>query len=113
MEPALRADQVRDLIRYHDQKYYVEAAPEITDLEYDRLLTELKQIEHAHPELITPDSPTQRIGDQPVSELKQVRHQVPMLSIDNTYNLDELKAFLARAQKNLGLSQTAGDGTES
>ncbi len=107
MQPEVRAEELRRLVRYHDQKYYVDAAPEITDLEYDRLLSELKSIEQAHPQLVTPDSPTQRIGDAPVTELVQVRHQVPMLSIDNTYNIDELKAFLTRAQKNLGLPKTA------
>ena len=107
MQPAQRAEELRQLIRHHDQKYYVEASPEITDLEYDRLLSELKQIESDHPELVSADSPTQRIGDVPVTELVQVRHQVPMLSIDNTYNIDELTAFLNRAQKNLGVSETA------
>ncbi len=107
MQSAQRAEELRRLIRYHDQKYYVEAAPEISDLEYDRLLSELKRIEAEHPELVTVDSPTQRIGDAPVTELVQVRHQVPMLSIDNTYNIDELTAFLTRAQKNAGVSETA------
>lgn len=107
MQPATRVEELRLLIRHHDQKYYVEAAPEITDLEYDRLLTELKTLEKKHPELVTADSPTQRIGDAPVTELVQVRHQVPMLSIDNTYNMEELKAFLTRAQKNLGEAMTA------
>ncbi len=107
MQPAERAEQLRNEIRFHDQKYYVEASPVISDLDYDRLLNELKQIEHDHPELVTADSPTQRIGDQPVTQLVQVRHQVPMLSIDNTYNIDELKAFLTRAQKNLGVSSAA------
>lgn len=96
------AQQLREQIRYHDRKYYVEAKPEITDLEYDRLLQQLKQLESAHPELVTDDSPTQRIGDEVVSDLAQVRHKVPMLSIDNTYNVDELMGFFARAQKNLG-----------
>ncbi len=107
MDAATRIAELRDLIRFHDQKYYVEAEPIISDLEYDRLLSELKQLEQANPESITADSPTQRIGDQPVSVLKQVRHQVPMLSIDNTYNIDELKAFLTRAQKNLGQDKAA------
>lgn len=107
MQPVQRAEELRRLIRHHDQKYYVEASPEISDLEYDRLLSELKTIEQQHPDLVTADSPTQRIGDAPVTELVQVRHQVPMLSIDNTYNIDELKAFLTRAQKNLGVSETA------
>lgn len=107
MQPAKRIEQLREQIRFHDRKYYVEAAPEISDLEYDRLLEELKQLEREHPELVTADSPTRRVGDQPITELTQVRHQVPMLSIDNTYNIDELKAFLARAQKNLGVPKAA------
>ena len=90
---------LRDQIRRHDYKYYVEAAPEISDREYDKLLERLKQLEAAHPELVTPDSPTQRIGDQPVSELPQVEHRVPMLSIENTYSLEELKSFGARTAK--------------
>ncbi|HBO43375.1 MAG TPA: DNA ligase (NAD(+)) LigA [Planctomycetaceae bacterium] len=101
-KPAEEIAQLRETIRRHDRKYYVEAAPEITDLEYDRLLTELKQLEAAHPELITPDSPTQRVGDAPVEGLKQVEHRVPMLSIDNTYSLDELRQYAARAEKLLG-----------
>jgi DNA ligase (NAD+) len=107
VQPAKRIEQLREQIRFHDRKYYVEAAPEISDLEYDRLLEELKQLEREHPELVTADSPTRRVGDQPITELTQVRHQVPMLSIDNTYNIDELKAFLARAQKNLGVPKAA------
>lgn len=94
-------EQLRDQIRYHDRKYYVEANPEITDLEYDRLLQQLKQLELDHPELVTEDSPTRRIGDEIVGDLVQVRHRVPMLSIDNTYNIAELSSFFARAQKNL------------
>ncbi len=94
--------KLRDEIRHHDRRYYVDAAPEITDLEYDRLLAKLKSLEQAHPELVTDDSPTQRVGDEPVENLVQVRHQVPMLSIDNTYDLNELRAFLARVQKNVG-----------
>ena len=73
--------------------YYVEAAPEISDREYDKLLERLKRIEADHPRLITPDSPTQRVGDQPVDSLSPVTHRVPMLSIDNTYSVDELRAY--------------------
>ena len=99
-----QAQELRNLIRYHDRKYYVEAAPEISDLEYDRLLQQLTQLELAHPEIVTDDSPTRRIGDEIVGDLVQVRHRVPMLSIDNTYNVVELSSFFARAQKNLGSS---------
>jgi DNA ligase (NAD+) len=98
-DPAAEIAALRDQIRHHDYKYYVEAAPEISDRDYDKLLERLKQLEAAHPELITPDSPTQRIGDQPVSELPQVEHRVPMLSIENTYSLDDLKKFGERTAK--------------
>ena len=91
--------ELRDDIRRHDRKYYVEAAPEITDLQYDRLMDRLKELEAAHPELITPDSPTQRVGDQPVEELQQFEHRVPMLSIDNTYSLAELRNYGLRVAK--------------
>jgi DNA ligase (NAD+) len=84
---------IRREIRDHDRRYYVEAAPIISDLEYDRLLKRLEAIETDHPELITPDSPTQRIGDQPVDHLPQVEHRVPMLSIDNTYSIEELQSY--------------------
>jgi len=97
--PASEIAALRDEIRRHDYKYYVEAAPEISDRDYDKLMERLKELEAAHPELITPDSPTRRIGDQPVSELPQVEHRVPMLSIENTYSLDELKTFGARTAK--------------
>jgi DNA ligase (NAD+) len=91
--------ELREQIRYHDRKYYVEAAPEISDLQYDRLMDELKQLEAAHPELVTPDSPTQRVGEQPVGDLSQVEHRVPMMSIDNTYSVEELRAYGQRAAK--------------
>lgn len=98
-DPASEIAKLREQIRYHDHKYYLEAAPEISDLEYDKLLQRLKNLEADHPELITPDSPTQRVGDQPVKELPQVAHRVPMLSIDNTYSIEELKAFGTRTKK--------------
>ncbi len=100
--PAQRIGELSELIRYHDRKYYVEATPEITDLDYDRLMNELKQLEAKHPEFVRDDSPTQRIGDEIVGDLQSVRHRVPMLSIENTYSLDELANFLNRVQKNLG-----------
>jgi DNA ligase (NAD+) len=97
--PAQEIEELRELIRYHDKKYYVDAAPEISDLEYDRLVERLKKLEAAHPEWVTPDSPTQRVGDQPVGELPPVEHRVPMLSIDNTYSLEELRAYGARVAR--------------
>ncbi len=98
-DPKKEVERLRELIRYHDRKYYVEAAPEISDLEYDRLIDQLKQLEARHPELLVPDSPTQRVGDQPVEGLVPVRHQVPMLSIDNTYSVEELRAYGDRTAK--------------
>jgi DNA ligase (NAD+) len=100
--PAARIQQLSEEIRFHDRKYYVEADPQITDLEYDRLIHELKSLEAEHPDLVSPDSPTQRIGDEISGGLQQVEHRVPMLSIENTYSQEELKSFLARVQKGLG-----------
>jgi DNA ligase (NAD+) len=91
--------RLREEIRYHDRKYYVEAAPEISDRDYDRLVERLKDLERKHPELVTPDSPTQRIGDQPVEGLTPVVHRVPMLSIDNTYTVEDLRKYGERIAK--------------
>ncbi|NOY40498.1 MAG: NAD-dependent DNA ligase LigA [Planctomycetes bacterium] len=92
-DPAQEIDDLRDEIRAHDQRYYVEAKPTISDLEYDRLIDRLKQLEAAHPELVTADSPTQRIGDRPIDDLEPAPHLVPMMSIDNTYSIEELQKY--------------------
>jgi DNA ligase (NAD+) len=102
---AQRVDELRRQINYHNYKYYVEASPEISDREFDRLLEELNKLEAEHPELITPDSPTQRVGGQPIEGFRTVRHRVPMLSIDNTYNADELREFDRRVRKGLGKNE--------
>jgi DNA ligase (NAD+) len=99
---AERAAELRRQIHHHNYKYYVEAQPEISDREFDRLLDELKQLEQEHPELVTPDSPTQRVGGEPIEGFTAVTHRVPMLSIDNTYNADELREFDQRVRKALG-----------
>jgi len=96
---AQRVEELRGEIRRLDRLYYVEAAPAVSDLEYDRLLQELRQLEEQYPDLQTPDSPTQRIGDAPVEHLVQVTHQVPMLSIDNTYSREDLRAYFDRTEK--------------
>jgi DNA ligase (NAD+) len=96
---ALEIAGLREEIRYHDRKYHIEAAPEISDTQYDRLVERLKKLEAEHPDLVTPDSPTQRVGEQPVEGLTAVEHRVPMLSIDNTYSLDELKKYGERVTK--------------
>ena len=86
-----RIEALRDEIRRHDHLYYVTATPEISDLEYDRLLKSLQELESQHPEFMAADSPTQRIGDRPVPQLSQAQHRSPMLSIDNTYGIDDLR----------------------
>src|SRR5947209_12215819 len=93
--------RVEELNR-HNCLYYVEARPEISDREFDRLLEELKKFEAAHPELVTPDSPTQRVGGQPIDGFRTVTHREPMLSIDNTYSAEELREFDRRVRKLLG-----------
>jgi DNA ligase (NAD+) len=96
---AQRAAELRRQIDHHNYLYYVEAKPEISDREYDKLYRELQDIETAHPELITPDSPTQRVGGAPIEGFETVRHRVPMLSIDNTYNAEEIRDFDRRVRK--------------
>ena len=100
-----RIERLRAEIRHHDHKYYVEDNPEISDAEYDALMRELRELEAAHAELLTPDSPTQRVAPEPMSALAKVTYAVPMLSLDNTYSHDELRAFDERVQRALG---TAG-----
>ncbi len=96
-----RVSRLRAEIQEHDRRYYREAAPIITDLEYDRLLSELRSLEDAHPDLRSPDSPTQRLGDQPLESLAAVRHRLPMLSIENTYSIAELRAYCESVAKQL------------
>ncbi|MGI9516461.1 MAG: NAD-dependent DNA ligase LigA [Pirellulaceae bacterium] len=105
-DPAQEIARLSKELRRHDRLYYVEANPEISDLEYDRLLKQLQELETAHPELLVPDSPTQRIGDAPLSDLTQLEHRVPMLSIDNTYNVEELRAFGRRTIQSLDVERT-------
>lgn len=97
-----RIEQLRDQIRRHDHLYYVLNQPKISDQQYDALFAELKTLEQANPQLITPDSPTQRVSGEPLEGFAAVRHAVPMLSIDNTYSAEELKAFDERIRKLLG-----------
>jgi len=92
-------EKLREEIRRHEEYYYVHDNPEISDREYDALLERLQQLEQQHPELITSDSPTQRVGGRPVEGFEKVVHRRPMLSLDNSYNLDELRAFDARCQR--------------
>lgn len=97
-----RIDLLRREINHHNELYYQQAQPEISDFEYDKLIQELIQLETQYPELLTPDSPTQRVGGAPIDGFKTVEHRVPMYSIDNTYNEGELYAWADRVRKQLG-----------
>jgi DNA ligase (NAD+) len=94
-------ERLREEIREHDYLYYVLDQPRISDRQYDKLFAELKELEAANPQFVTADSPTQRVSDRPLEGFATVRHAVPMLSMDNTYNADELKAFDERVAKQL------------
>lgn len=94
-------EKIREQICCHDYKYYVENKPEISDQAYDKLMHQLIELEKAHPELITPDSPTQRVSEHPVEGFDKVKHKAPMLSMDNTYSAQELREFDKRVGKNL------------
>ena len=95
-------NSLRDEIRHHDELYYLDANPEISDQEYDALLEQLRKLEQENPELITPDSPTQRVGGRPAEGFPEFVHRRPMLSLDNSYNIEELRAFDARCRKLAG-----------
>src|SRR4051794_810376 len=97
-----RVEKLRQELNHHNHLYYIEARPSISDRDYDALLQELIELERAHPDLITPDSPTQRVGGDVQTELKPVHHAVPMMSIDNTYSEAEVRAFDERVRKALG-----------
>ena len=94
-----KIDALRENIRYHEHRYYVLDDPEISDLEFDKLLEQLKKLETENPELITPDSPTQRVGGKPREGFLKVRHSSPMLSLDNTYNEEELRDWERRVHE--------------
>lgn len=96
-----RIQQLRDEINHHNYLYYVQDAPEIPDAAYDRLLRELQTLEAKHPELITPDSPTQRVGAEPIKAFGQVKHKIPMLSLDNAFSDDEVSDFDRRVRERL------------
>src|SRR5947209_15813740 len=96
---AAQVEELRRVLNRHNYLYYVEAKPEISDKEFDRLLRELEALEAAHPELVTPDSPTRRPGGQPIEGFATVTHRVPMLSIDKCNSPDDLRDFDNRVRK--------------
>jgi len=95
-------EKLRELIRHHEHRYYVSDDPEISDAEFDKLMRRLQDIEREHPELVTPDSPTQRVGGKPAEEFPKVRHPKPMMSLDNTYTVEELRDFDHRVRELAG-----------
>lgn len=101
-----KLESLRDRIRHHNYRYHALDDPEIPDIEYDRLLRELQALEAEHPELITPDSPTQRVGDAPISAFGTVEHELPMLSLGNAFSEDELQEFHRRVLDKLELDDT-------
>src|SRR5579864_9190152 len=86
-------EALRDKINEHNYRYYALDNPTISDADYDTLFKKLKDLEHKYPELITPDSPTQRIGAEPLKEFAEVKHKIPMLSLENGFSVEEVKAF--------------------
>lgn len=106
-DPAARHAELATEIRRHERLYHVEGRPELTDPEFDALVRELKALEATHPELVTSDSPTQRVGGTPVSDLPSVSHELPLLSLDNAYDTDELRAWVARVVERLDGRQPA------
>jgi DNA ligase (NAD+) len=103
--PAERIDDLRRQIRYHEERYYVLSAPEIADAEFDALMKELERLERDNPDLVTPDSPSQRVGGRTAAGFETVEHAEPMLSLDNAYTEEELRAFDDRVRR--GLAETA------
>src|ERR671927_1324024 len=101
MNPAERISELRRQIRYHEERYYVLNDPEIADAEFDALMQELERLETENPDLVTSDSPTQRVSGRPAAGFDTVEHAEPMLSLDNAYSEEELREFDARVRKAL------------
>jgi DNA ligase (NAD+) len=112
MDPVSRITELRRLIRHHEELYYVANQPEVSDAEFDDLMGELLQLEQEHPTLVTPDSPTQRVSGRVSEEFEKVRHAEPMLSLDNAYDEDELRAFDERVRKGLAESGAMPEAIE-
>lgn len=102
MDAAGKISELRDEIRRHERLYYVEAAPEISDQQFDLLMRELAELERVHPDLATPDSPTQRVGGERTGDFAPAPHDPPMLSIENAYSFEELQEWIERVRRGLG-----------
>jgi len=108
LSPQQRIDALREELRHHEYLYYVQDAPEWTDAQYDARMNQLRALEAEHPELLTPDSPTQRVGGKPKEGFAKVAHSRPMLSLDNAYNEEELRAWAERVVGGLALAESVG-----
>src|SRR6476469_11099184 len=109
------SDRIADLrrqIRYHEERYYVLSDPELADAEFDALMKQLEQLERENPDLVTADSPTQRVGGRVAAGFATVEHSEPMLSLDNAYSEDELRAFDDRVRRGLAGSDTPSDAVD-
>nr|VFJ43663.1 MAG: DNA ligase (NAD+) [Candidatus Kentron sp. DK] len=104
-----RVETLREQLAYHGHRYHALDNPEISDAEYDRLFRELEELEARYPELITPDSPTQRVGAEPLAEFGEIRHDVPMLSLGNAFSEQDIREFHRRVRDGLGLDGNAGE----
>ena len=94
--------ELRKALNHHNRLYYVENAPEISDFDFDRMMRELQDLEAAHPEFADPNSPTVRVGSDRTTDFVSVAHRYPMLSLSNTYSMEELREFVVRAEKEVG-----------
>src|SRR5687767_11456701 len=112
MTPADRIAELRRLIRHHEERYYILNAPEIADAEFDALMHELERLETENPDLVSIDSPTQRVGGRVAAGFAEVDHAEPMLSLDNAYSEDELRAFDDRVRRGLGVAGAAIEDLE-
>src|SRR6267142_2858139 len=104
---AARIADLRQKLEYHNYLYYVKDSPEISDAEYDRMFRELLELEQMHPELASPDSPTQRVGGEPLERFRKVEHAAPMLSLANAFSEEELRAFNKRITNLLDVNEAS------
>jgi len=102
MTSTLIYTELKNRLHYHNHRYYVLDSPEVSDSDYDRMLRELEQMERDDPSLLSPDSPTQRVGSSPAAQFEKISHSPRMLSLANAMNLDELRAFDVRCRRSLG-----------
>src|SRR5215203_587754 len=103
MDPLDRIQQLRSEIRHHEEQYYTHSSPEVSDEHFDRLLRDLERLEAEYPDLVSPDSPTQRVAGRPSESFPTVEHLAPMLSLDNAYDEDDVRAFDERLRKTAAL----------